>query len=99
MSSPKEPQPAAASEPAAAARATLELIIRGLLVRAVFVACRLKIPDLLGDGAMSAEEVARATGAQSATVRRLLRALTGLDLLSGDGDRFAFDGAWAVVEI
>src|SRR6266545_2433606 len=89
MSSPEKPQAPARSEQMTAARQMHELITRSLLVQAVFVASRLRIPDLLGDGAMTADELAGPTGAQPAALHRLLRALTGLDVLTCDGDRFA----------
>jgi hypothetical protein len=60
-----------------------------LLVQAIFVASRQRIPDLLGDGALTADELAAPTGAQPAALHRLLRALTGLDVVTGDGDRVA----------
>jgi SAM-dependent methyltransferase len=72
-----------------AARRMHELITRSLLVQAVFVASRLRIPDLLADAARTAEELAAATGAQPAALDRLLRALTGLEVVTAEGDRFA----------
>jgi SAM-dependent methyltransferase len=89
MSSRENPQLSAESERMTAARRMHELITRSLLVQAVFVATRLRIPDLLGDGAMTADELAAPTGAQPAALHRLLRALTGLDVLTVAGDRFA----------
>jgi O-methyltransferase domain/Dimerisation domain len=89
MSSPEKSPPPTGSEQMTAARRMHELITRSLLVQAIFVASRLRIPDLLGDGAMTADELAAPTGAQPAALHRLLRALTGLDVLTGDGDRFA----------
>ena len=66
-----------------------ELITRSLLVQAIFVASRLRIPDLLAGAARTAEELAAATGAQPAALHRLLRALTGLEVVTVEGDRFA----------
>jgi hypothetical protein len=89
MSSPEKPQPLDRWEQVTAAQRMHELITRSLLVQAIFVACRLRIPDLLGDGAMTADELAAPTGAQPAALHRLLRSLTGLDVLTSVGDRFA----------
>ncbi|MCP2257405.1 dimerization domain-containing protein [Streptoalloteichus tenebrarius] len=55
--------------------------------KAVHVAVRLRIPEILGDHAMSVEELAERSGAQPATLARLLRALGifGLTRRTGDG--------------
>ena len=53
--------------------------------QAVKVACKLGIPDLLGNGAATAEEIAQATGARADTMRRLLRALAAFDVLKDLG--------------
>lgn len=79
----------AAREEIAAARRMHELITRSLLVQAIFVASRLRIPDLLAGEARTAEELAAATGAQPAALHRLLRALTGLEVVTVEGDRYA----------
>jgi len=76
-------------EEIAAARRMHELITRSLLVQAIFVVSRLRIPDLLAAAPRTAEELAVATGAQPAALHRLLRALTGLEVVTVDGDRFA----------
>ena len=76
-------------EEVAAARQMQQLITRSLLVQAIPVACRLGIPDLLASAARTAEELAEATGAHPGALRRLLRALNGLDVVTADGDRFA----------
>jgi SAM-dependent methyltransferase len=54
----------------------------GLLAQAVYVAARLGIPDLVKDGAKSAEAIARATGAHAPSVQRLLRALASLGVFT-----------------
>jgi Dimerisation domain/O-methyltransferase domain len=54
-----------------------------------FAASRLRIPDLLAAAPRTAEELAVATGAQPAALHRLLRALTGLEVVTVDGERFA----------
>ena len=53
--------------------------------QAVNVACKLRIPDLLGNGAATAAEIARATGAQADMMRRLLRALAAFDVVKDLG--------------
>lgn len=67
----------------------MEMITRSILVQAVFVAARLGIADLLGSGAKTAEELSEATRAHPAALRRLLRALTGIGVVTDDGERFA----------
>ena len=89
MPVPRAGASSAGREEVAAARRMHELITRSLLVQAIFVASRLRIPDLLAGGAMTAEELAGATGAQPAALHRLLRALTGLGVVTVDADRFA----------
>jgi SAM-dependent methyltransferase len=76
-------------EEVAAARQMQQLITRSLLVQAIPVACRLGIPDLLASAARTAEELAEATSADPGALLRLLRALTGLDVVTADGDQFA----------
>jgi hypothetical protein len=89
VSGPRPGASPAGREEIAAARRMHELITRSLLVQAIFVACRLRIPDLLAGEARTAEELAAATGAQPAALHRLLRALTGLEVVTVEGDRFA----------
>jgi hypothetical protein len=62
------------SDPAAA-RAVLELAKAYRVSQALYVATRLGVAGLLGDGPMSAEELARVAGAHGPSLRRLLRAL------------------------
>jgi O-methyltransferase/methyltransferase family protein len=89
VSAPRTGASSTEREEIAAAQQMHQLITRSLLVQAIFVACRLRIPDLLGGAARTAEELAEAVGAQPAALRRLLRALSGLDVVTVDGDRFA----------
>jgi SAM-dependent methyltransferase len=89
VSAPRTGASPAEREEIAAARHMHELITRSLLVQAIFVASRLRIPDLLAGAARTAEELAAATGAQPAALHRLLRALTGLEVVTVEGDRFA----------
>jgi SAM-dependent methyltransferase len=89
VSAPRPSAPAAVPEEIAAAQRMHQLIARSLLVQAIFVASRLGLPDLLADRPRTAEELAAATGAQAGALHRLLRALSGLDVVTADGDRFA----------
>lgn len=89
MSAPGAGTSLTEGEEVAAARQMHQLMARGLLVQAIPVVCRLGIPDLLAGAARTAEELAAATGAQPAALHRLLRALSGLDVVTADGDRFA----------
>jgi orsellinic acid C3-O-methyltransferase len=60
--------------------------------QAINVACQLRIPDVLGNGAATAGEIARATGAQADMMRRLLRALAAFDVLKDlEHDGFCAD--------
>jgi hypothetical protein len=52
----------------------------------IYTATRLGIPDLLADGAKSAEELAEATGAHPDALARLLRATTTIGLFTRDGE-------------
>lgn len=67
-----------------------ELMSKGLMVQAVAVAAKLRIADLVAEGTRSADELAHATGVHAPSLYRLLRALTGLDVLvEDDGGRFS----------
>src|SRR6266571_1356257 len=61
-----------------------DLISKGLMVQALSVAARLGIADLVRDRPKGADELAAATGAHAPTLYRLLRALTGLGVLTQD---------------
>jgi hypothetical protein len=69
----------------------LNQLIWGFAVsQAVYVAAKLSIVDTVGGRAQSAREIAAAVGAQEPSLRRLLRALTAIDILVEDQDgRFA----------
>ncbi|HEU4322733.1 MAG TPA: methyltransferase [Roseiflexaceae bacterium] len=81
MSTPTAPPP----------RKVLEQIVVGNQVQqAVYVAARLGIADLLGDGPLSAEDLARASGAHPPSLYRLLRTLAGFGIFAEDDQgRFA----------
>ena len=68
------------------ARQLLDIVNSSWLSQATYVAAYLGIPDLLAAGAMSSEELARATGAHSPSLRRLMRALVTIDLCREQGD-------------
>jgi len=53
--------------------------------QAVNAATKLGIPDLLGDDAVTAVEIAQATGSQANMMRRLLRALAAFDVVTDLG--------------
>jgi hypothetical protein len=54
--------------------------------RAIYVAARLQIADLLADGPRSAEELAEAAGVAPRPLYRLLRALAGVGVFARDAD-------------
>jgi hypothetical protein len=59
------------------------------LSQAIHVAARLGIPDLLADGALSAEALAAATDTHAPSLHRVLRALAGAGILDEvEGRRF-----------
>jgi hypothetical protein len=58
--------------------------------RALYVATKLGVPDLLADRPKSAEDLAAATGAHAPSLRRLMRALAAFGVLAeGEDGRFA----------
>jgi len=62
--------------------------------QALYVTAKLGILDLLCDGPKPSWEIASAIGAHKPSLRRLLRALTGIDILTVDGQ-----GYFAVTEL
>jgi hypothetical protein len=70
-----------AGEEAAAERSLLELIEGYRATAVLHVAARLGLADLLADGALGADELARSTGADRQSLGRLLRALIVLGIL------------------
>ena len=70
--------------------AMLTMIQGFWLSRAVYVAAKLGIPDLLKDGSKTSEELSQATGTHARSLYRLLRALASVDVLAEDDQgRFA----------
>jgi SAM-dependent methyltransferase len=65
-------------------------VLRSMMVgyeaaQVIYVAAKLGIADLLGDGARSTRELAESTGAHEGALYRLLRALASLGVLADDG--------------
>jgi hypothetical protein len=58
------------------------------VAQCVFVACELRIPDLVAGGPRTADELGEACGADPGAMLRLLRAPASLEVLAqtGDGD-------------
>jgi hypothetical protein len=54
--------------------------------QAIYVAAKLGVADLLGEGSKSNDEIASAIGANSKSLARLTRALAALDVLTVDDD-------------
>jgi hypothetical protein len=77
--------------PTPESRQQLRALIGGYRIsQAVYVATALGIPDLLAEGPREIGELARASGAHAASLRRVLRALAGVGVLEKVGpDRFA----------
>lgn len=74
--------PGSAPEPSAVA---MRLATAYQASRALAVAVGLGLPELLGRGAMTGDEVAQATRTQPAMMRRLLRALAAFDVVEDLG--------------
>jgi hypothetical protein len=62
-----------------------QLIFGFMAVPAIGVAAKLRIPDLVADSAMTAEELAALTNADAPSLGRLLRFLASLGILVEDG--------------
>jgi hypothetical protein len=84
---------------AAAARGRLVHLVFGqFAAQAVGVAARLRLADLLGDHAHTAEEIAEQCGTHPQSLTRLLRALAALELLTEpQPGRFALTPAGALL--
>ena len=78
----------APTKPEAAAR-LLELIQMRLVSEAIHVVAALGVADLLASGPMSASELGEATGADTDSLRRMMRALARFQVFSEiSADRF-----------
>ena len=62
-----------------------QLIFGYMAVPAIGVAAKLRIPDLIADSAMTAEELAGLTSADAPSLSRLLRFLASLGIFIEDG--------------
>jgi hypothetical protein len=72
-----EPQPA---------QQLVHMIVGSWVTRAIYVAAKLQIADLLADGPRSAERLAEAAGVAPWPLYRLLRALAGVGVFARDAD-------------
>ncbi len=57
------------------------------IAQAIHVAAGLNLPDLIGDGARTLDELANATHSHAPTLNRLLRALTSIGIFTQDAER------------
>lgn len=64
----------------------------------IYAACRLGVPEALGDDGCTPDELAAATGADANAVHRLLRALATLGLFEFDGARWRHSEASRALE-
>src|SRR5262249_13147895 len=90
MSAPPSAKDLAANNSAAkdnsAAFALLDLIQRSVITQAIYVAASLGIADLLGDGPLSVDEIAKRTDASPESTYRLLRLLSGYSIFAETSD-------------
>lgn len=66
----------------------LQLISGFWISRCIYVAAKLGVPDLLGDGSKTAEELAAATATHAPSLFRVLRALAAVGVLTHSDNRF-----------
>jgi hypothetical protein len=76
---------------AEAAARLLELIFIQRISQSIHVAAALGIADLIADEPKSAEQLAKATGVQAASLRRVMLTLAGFGVFMQEGDRFALN--------
>lgn len=82
------------AQPAVAAEFITDLVHRGSMAQVVYVAAELGLADLLLDGPLQAEAIARASGCHAPSLHRLLRALVVAGLLiETDDGAFALSDA------
>jgi len=74
-------------EERAAAGAVLRMIWGIHISRAIYVAAELGLADLMADGPLTAEQLARATRAHEPSLYRVLRLLASLGVLTEHGNR------------
>lgn len=75
---------AADVEGQAAAEAFFQMATGHWVAKAIYVAARLGVADLVADGPKTADELAEATAAHAPTLRRLMRALAGVGVFTED---------------
>ena len=68
------------SESTSLARTLLDIVTSSWMTQVTYVAAELRIPDLLAEGPRTSDELAAATRAHAPSLRRLLRALTTIDI-------------------
>jgi hypothetical protein len=68
------------------AQRLVQMIVGSWISRAIYVAARLQIADLLADGPLTAEELAAAAGVAPRPLYRLLRALAGVGAFAQEAD-------------
>src|SRR5262245_59604355 len=73
-----------ATAPGPASTQLIQLIWGFMASQALHVAAKLEIFNALRDGPMTVREVAEATGSQELPLRRLLRFLTAIDVVTED---------------
>jgi orsellinic acid C2-O-methyltransferase len=59
----------------------VQTIMGYLPTQAMYVACELEVPDLIGDGARRVDDLAQATSSDPVALRRVLRALVAFGIL------------------
>jgi hypothetical protein len=64
----------------------------------IYVAAKLGVADVLGEGSKSGDEIASATGADTKSLARLMRALVALGVLAVDDGRFRLTGIGAPLQ-
>src|SRR5512133_3094706 len=81
-------QPEAAAPPAAD-QIVIQLLGGMWAMQSAASAARLRIPDIIGDGAKTPEEVAKAAGTHPGATKRLLRGLASLGVFAREnGERY-----------
>ncbi|WP_103534488.1 methyltransferase [Streptomyces sp. SM11] len=73
----------------------LKLAVSGWFARALAVAARLEIADILDGGSMTSAELAERTGSDPDVLQRLLQMLTVPAVLERDGEKFRLTAAYA----
>ncbi len=85
-----DPQRPGGADNGALATRLLDMVNSSWISQAIRVAAELRIPDLLAGGPKRSEELASAAGAHAPALRRLLRALTTIEIFR-EGDDGAFE--------